>query len=91
METKIDIRKIVQDEVERAVQGVDELEKKMRGYAFDSLIFRYKMAREKQAQWDAYQYSKQGKIEKAEHQKDLAERDIMRFIQILDDVIGEHD
>ena len=76
---------------EELVEKALNADKKIKGYAFDSLVLRYKLAREKQAEWEAYQYRKEGNLRKADNTKSLAERDIMRFIQILDDVIGEHD
>lgn len=76
---------------EELVEKALNADKKIKGYAFDSLIFRYKMAREAQAQWEAYRYGKEGHFNKADNAENRAERDIMRFIQILDDVIGEHD
>ena len=76
---------------EEIIKKALESDKKIKGYAFDSLIFRYKMAREAQAEWEAYKYRKEGNISKADKALSMAERDIMRFIQILDDVIGEHD
>lgn len=62
-------------------------------YGFDSLVYRYMKARNEQARLE---------IEEARHKKELyvrhepeyyfdrATRDIMRFIQVLDDIIGEH-
>ena len=67
-----------------------ELNKKMKGYAFDSLVFRYKIAREAQMRAEQLEYKKTGEINKVENAKHLAERDLMRFIQILDEAIGEH-
>ena len=76
---------------EELVEKALNADKKIKGYAFDSLVFRYKIAREAQAQWESYIYRKEGNISKADNALRIAERDIMRFIQILDDVIGEHD
>ena len=60
-------------------------------YIYDSLCFRYIIAREKAALWDAYQDMKAGKPNRdREFHLDLAKRDEMRFYQILDDLIGEH-
>ena len=76
---------------EELVEKALSADKKIKGYAFDSLVFRYKMAREKQAEWEAYRHRKEGNLSKADNAENRAERDIIRFIQILDDVIGEHD
>ena len=67
------------------------IEKKIKGYGFDSLVFRYKIAREAQARLEEKEYRRNGEITKAEHAFSRAERDTMRFIQILDELIGEHD
>ena len=60
-------------------------------YIYDSLCLRYLVAREKAALQDAYQDMKAGKINRdKEFHLDLAQRDEMRFYQILDELIGEH-
>lgn len=70
---------------------LNNIEKKIKGYGFDSLVLRYKMAREAQARLEEKECVKKGEITKAEHAFSRAERDTMRFIQILDELIGEHD
>ena len=64
----------------------DNHEKHLKGYIYDSLIFRYQLARYAQADYEA-----KAKGESIERQRELAVRDIMRFIQILDEGLGEHD
>lgn len=63
--------------------------KHLKGYIFDSLMYRYIRAREQMAE---YEYIKDTK---KEHDKAYyrlqANRDIMRFSQILDEAIGEHE
>lgn len=63
--------------------------KKLKGYQYDSLVYRYIRAREQMAE---YEYVKDSR---KEHDKAYyrlqANRDIMRFCQILDEVIGEHE
>lgn len=72
-----------------------ENKKHSNGYAFDSLVYRYQLARYKACEAEirdlqinnpALSYAK-AKIKVNKR----AERDIMRFIQILDDVMEEHD
>ncbi len=67
-------------------------EKKLKGYMYDSLVYRYIRAREHMAELE-FLIGK-GNPNKA-HNKDyythLAQRDIVRFCQILDEAIGEHD
>lgn len=61
----------------------------MKGYAFDSLVMRYEKARD--AQMRAEQVEERREGGSGDRAKSRAQRDKMRFIQILDEVIGEHD
>lgn len=74
------------------MDNFDTIEKKIRGYGFDSLVFRYKLARENEARLQ-YRDDWRNGIRKHDERyyMDNAERDIMRFIQILNDLIGERD
>lgn len=68
---------------------MDELksiEKKIKGYGYDSLCLRYNIARDAQAEYEI-------RFKKVEPSKayDMAKRDKMRFYSILDDLIGERD
>lgn len=64
-----------------------DLEKRIKGYGYDSLCLRYKIARE--AQMRAETHNKyEGDGYRAQR---AADRDMMRFYQILDELIGEHD
>lgn len=59
-------------------------QKHLNGYIYDSLAYRYIRAREAMAQLE----------KERDHSIDSfkqARRDIMRFCQILDEAIGEHD
>lgn len=72
----------------------DQLIISTRGFAFDSLIYRFKdyQARAFQAEVVDYKYKyNASEIEARERVRDRHNRDLMRFIQILDSVIGEHD
>lgn len=64
-------------------------EKKLKGYQYDSLVYRYIRAREQMAEYEFINDSHH------KHTKDfyynLADRDIMRFCQILNEVIGERE
>lgn len=70
-------------------------ERRVKGYAFDSLVYRYRIAREAQARADAENDLRTGKTDQRhdalKHRMDQANRDLMAFVRILDDVIGEHD
>ena len=82
------IEKSLNDDKER------KKEKHLKGYGYDSLVFRYKDARYKQAAFEAMERAKSGledKITAKEKADKRAERDFMRFCQITDDLIGEHD
>lgn len=64
----------------------DEHKKHLKGYMYDSLVYRYQLARYTQADLEA-----QNECASIKEKRKYAERDIMRFIQILDEAIGEHD
>lgn len=68
-----------------------KMEKRTKGYGFDSLVFRYKMAREAQARYEYMEARNSHSAKALEYYMGQANRDLMRFIQILDDLIGEHD
>ena len=63
-------------------------EKKLKGYQYDSLVYRYIRAREAMAQWE---WEKDGKYKEKRIYFERADRDILRFCQILNETIGEHD
>ena len=68
-------------------------EKKLKGYQYDSLIYRYIRAREQMAE---YEFLRDEQSNVSNHTewtvyRQRANRDIMRFIQILEEVIGEHE
>ena len=72
----------------------DNLEQHCNGYAYDSLMYRYQFARIKLAYYEAFEYSQENCIsyhEALSKKNKLAQRDIMRFGQILDEVMKEHD
>jgi hypothetical protein len=81
---KIDCTEI--EEMVKYYQDKDEHKKHLKGYIYDSLIFRYQLARYAQAEAEAVIHNNSIRTE-----KEYAKRDIMRFIQILDEAIGEHD
>lgn len=64
-------------------------EKKLKGYQYDSLVYRYIRAREQMAE---YEYTKDSRhqYDKA-HYRLQANRDIMRFCEILNEAMGEHE
>ena len=81
-------------EKEKAIKEAEiKSEKRVKGYGYDSLVLRYKEARYKQAELAAIEARKNGKdpYTAKERADKLAERDFMRFCQILNDLLGEHD
>lgn len=71
----------------------NELVISTRGFAFDSLVYRFKdyQARAFQAEVVDYKYKHNAsEIDARMKVRDRHDRDLMRFIQILDSVIGEH-
>ena len=72
-----------------------EDEKKLKGYQYDSLAYRYIRAREQMAEYE-YLRDKQsnahnGNCKEWTVYRQRANSDIMRFIQILNETIGEHE
>ena len=65
-------------------ENKDNHEKHLKGYMYDSLIYRYK-----EALYKAHLYDAERNGESFRKQSYL--RDLMKFIQILDEAIGEHD
>ena len=64
-------------------------EKKLKGYQYDSLVYRYIRAREQMAE---YEYTKDSKgVKNKAYYREQANRDILRFCQILNEVMGEHE
>ena len=73
---------------------MDELkniEKKIKGYGYDCLCLRYSMARDAQMTYEITQDRKETGGYREDKIRSRAERDKLRFYQILDDLVGEHD
>ena len=67
-------------------------EKKLKDYQYDSLVYRYIRAREQMAE---YEYLRDRQSNISNHTewtvyRQRADRDIMCFVQILNEVIGEN-
>lgn len=85
----------------KSTKEIEKLEKDKKAYIYDSLVFRYKDARYKQRildeQWLFEKYIDRGFTVKEAKSKAMItsqqsyERDFMRFIEILNDAIGEHE
>jgi hypothetical protein len=75
--------KLVLDMVREAPEI--ENNKHLNGYMFDSLVYRYQLARQELAKYIAYYNSNRP----LEQENRNANRDIMKFVQILDELVGE--
>lgn len=62
-------------------------EKKLKGYQYDSLVYRYIRAREAMAELE---YQRDPSLKREVYRK-VANRDIVRFCEILNETIGEHE
>ena len=75
-------------------QNYDQLLITTKGYAFDSLIYRFKDYQSRAFQSEVIDYKYTHNCSENEAREKIHgrhNRDLMRFIQILDSVIGEHD
>lgn len=95
MEMKIDIGRIVRDEIDKKLNGLDcAIDKHTKGFMFDSLVYRFKDYQARAFYYEVLQLKHErnlSEIEAQEKVRDRHNRDLMRFIQILDEAIGEHD
>jgi hypothetical protein len=68
-------------------KGKEKLDKHTKGYMFDSLVYRYKLARAGMSEAEFLRPHRAS----AETIKFTEERDVRRFIEILHEAIREHD
>ena len=69
-------------------------EVKLKGYMFDSLVYRFKDYQARAFQFEVIQVKNDKGLPEMDARKfvkDKHDRDLMRFIQILDEAIGDHD
>ena len=72
---------------------LEEYKKELKEYMFDSLVYRSKDYQSKafQSEVNDYKYQNNSSEEEAREKiQNRHNRDLMRFIQILDEAIGEH-
>lgn len=69
----------------------DENEKHIKGYMYDSLVYRYIRAREAMAEHEFEIAKRDGSSNTQAYYYRQANRDMMRFCQILNEAIGGHD
>ena len=80
--------KLVLDMVKEAPKIGND--KHLNGYMFDSLVYRYQLARQELAKYKiCHGCSKRSPESLLETETLNANRDIMRFVQILDELVGE--
>lgn len=69
-------------------------DKHLKGYMFDSLVYRYKDVQSKAFMHEVAMLKSERGLSQFEAEmriRDRHNRDLLRFIQILDEAIGEHD
>ena len=90
----MDLKRMVEkaEKYDNYVEFFQERENHTKGYIYDSLCYRYQLARYKAMEMDINTFAIDLGLKEAQKKaKVLYERDCMRFYQILDEVIGEHD
>ena len=78
---------------DQLIKNANEYNKKCKGYMYDSLCYRYQLARYKACEADAIDLVMTKGMSKREAEamaRKACERDCLRFYQILDEAIGEH-
>lgn len=79
--------KLIQNELEGSSRHI-------KGYMFDSLVYRFKDYQAKAFQIEVNDYKYKGNCSEMEAREIITSRhnrDLMRFIEILDEAIGDHD
>lgn len=88
--------KEIAEKLNKVVVDKEELEtivKDYRGYAFDSLVYRFKDYQARAFDAEVHDYAYEHNLPHAEARVNVKKRhnrDLMKFIQILDGLIGEH-
>ena len=89
--------KIIDDSLNEMIQywkTRDEREKHLKGYIYDSLVYRYQLALYKASLKDAEDIMIRDNVVRKDAEAKARRnynRDLMRFCQILDEAIGDHD
>ena len=93
LESIIKTDEIFDQLIKNANKAFDEYNKNYKGYMYDSLCYRYQLARYKACEADAIDLVMTKGMSKREAEamaRKTCERDCLRFYQILDEAIGEH-
>ena len=89
----IDHKVIAEDRILQ-IKNKQEQDKHLKGYIYDSLIYRYQIALDKAYLKDIEDYMIQNSASRKEAEPIVMrrhDRDLIRFRQILNEAIGEHD
>lgn len=78
-------------EVFEVPKTLEETNKHLKGFIYDSLAYRYIRAREAMAELEFQRKIACGDIINKQQCYKQANKDIIKFCQILDEAIGEHD
>lgn len=96
IEKAVEYDNLIEDlkEIEEIKVKKENEEKHLKGYMFDSLVYRFKMYQEKAFQLDVIEHKYKHNCSESESRyrvRDMYNRDLLRFIDILHEAIGEHD
>ena len=81
-------------EVLNKAHNYDNLMVHTKGFMFDSLVYRFKDYQARAFQMEVIDYKNNHNVSEIDARHIIRERhnrDLVRFIQILDEAIGEHD
>jgi hypothetical protein len=91
---KLAIGSIDLDALTDYINNKDEYKKHLKGYIFDSLVYRYQLALYKASLKDAEDIMMRKDISRKDAEAEARinyNRDMMRFCEILNEAIGDHD
>lgn len=84
----------IDEALEKVKEETKNNEKHLKGYIYDSLVYRYQLALYKASEVEARNLMINKSLSRPEAEAQAHkryDRDLMRFCQILDEAIGEHD
>ena len=84
----------INEVLEKIKEETKNNEKHLKGYMYDSLVYRYQLALYKASETEARDLMITKNLTRPEAEAQARKnynRDLVRFCQILDEAIGEHD
>ena len=92
-ENNIQALSFISDQISETLKELPKAQKHLKGYMFDSLVYRFKDYQSRAFHMEVLDLKNQGKTELDARKivRDRHDRDLMRFIEILNEAIGEHD